>query len=223
MRWRTSRAVAPPALIRMLAWRSRHQGPADARALEAAPVRQPPAPTPSIFLKMEPGRGLSVQRRVPGAAPLQVGVDDLAEPVRRRRAPAGTWPRGPSALGDVERRVVVAEVEPVAVHGAARAVGVEQVGRLDDLIDEHRPLALGRRRQKVQVLPQRPADRGRDAGVVLERRSDPPRGSPDQVGPDDGPALGRHAVVVDGDVRRAVADHDAAEAAVADQDVGAQP
>src|SRR5690606_7381834 len=80
------------------------------------------------------------------------------------------------------------------------------------------------RREEVEVLPQRAADARRDTDVVLQPGEAGRDGLLDEVRVDDGAALGPDAarLRLDADVRGAVADHEAAHAEVADEDVGAE-
>src|SRR6185503_3784452 len=59
-------------------------------------------------------------------------------------------------------RVVIAELHVVRPDRLPLTFLAENVTRLEDLGDEHRPLALGGRREKVVVLPDRAADRARN-------------------------------------------------------------
>ena len=118
---------------------------------------------------------------------------------------------------------VVAELHVVPVHRLPFAVVGQELGRLEDLGDEHRALALRRRRQKVQILPDGAANGARNSDVVLE--SGPVRARPpgDQLR-HHGAALDPELpVVAELEVARGVPDDEAAKSLVADQNVGAEP
>src|SRR4051812_37244985 len=70
----------------------------------------------------------------------------------------------------VKDRVVIAELHVIRSDRFPLAFRAEDFTRLENLGDEHRPLALRRRRQEVQVLPDRTANRARNADVVLDTR-----------------------------------------------------
>ena len=119
--------------------------------------------------------------------------------------------------------VVVAEIHVARVDRLALALRAEDLARLEHLGDEHRALALGRRREEVQVLPDRAADGARNADEVLEPRPAAVHGFRDQVAHHRAALHPELAVVAPALVVRDIADHDAAEALVADQDVRAEP
>ena len=122
--------------------------------------------------------------------------------------------------------IVVAEVDVVGPHGLSLTLLGEDLARLEHLGDEHRALAFGRRREKMEILPDRAADRARYADVMLQ--SGPSSGDrlTNQV-LDDGAALGPELALVAhlAELVRArrVSNHQSAKAAVADEDVGAEP
>jgi hypothetical protein len=128
----------------------------------------------------------------------------------------------------VEHGVVVAEPHVVGAHGPALVLLAEDVAPLEHVGDEHRAVALGGGREEVQVLPDGPAHRARDADEVL----DPAPPALDRVEDevlDDRAALGGQQARValrargaEAEVVGAVADHQAPVAAVADEDVGAE-
>src|SRR4051794_22672832 len=68
----------------------------------------------------------------------------------------------------MEDRIVVAEVDVLGVDRLPLTLFGQDLCRLEDLGDEHRPLARRRRREEVQVLPHGAANSARDADVVLE-------------------------------------------------------
>src|SRR5690606_35712727 len=74
----------------------RHHRPADARALEPAPVDEPAGADALDLLEDAPGRGLGVEGRVALAAPLEVGRHHLAHP---RLVPRLQLERGREQIG----------------------------------------------------------------------------------------------------------------------------
>lgn len=122
----------------------------------------------------------------------------------------------------VQPRGVVAEAHRLAVDARARAIRAEQLDRLDDLGDEHRALAFRRGREEVQVLPDRAADGAGDTDIMLESRPSDGDRMPDEIG-DDHATLGVDPTGTEiRDVARDIAYDEAADAEVADEDVGTQ-
>ena len=76
---------------------------------------------------------------------------------------------------------VVPELHVIPVDGLSLAVLGQQLGRLEDLGDEHRSLSFGLRRQKMQILPDRAADGAGDSDVVLQSRPSALDGLRDQL------------------------------------------
>src|SRR4051812_12422811 len=70
----------------------------------------------------------------------------------------------------VKDRVVIAELHVIRFDHLPLTLRAEDFTRLENLGDEHRPLALRRRRQEVQVLPDRAANGAWNADVVLDTR-----------------------------------------------------
>src|SRR5690606_3543305 len=122
--------------------------------------------------------------------------NDFAEPVHGlRREREGD--RKNDVAPVVEDAVVVSELEIVAVDGADDAILAQDLGGLDDLLDEHGALALRRGREEVEVLPHRAADAARDPDVVVEPAQASRNRGLDQVVVDLDPALGTDAAVVE--------------------------
>ena len=155
-------------------------------------------------------------------APGQVGFHDRPHTrfVARFELERG---REHHVVADVEDRIVVAEVEIRGADGAAFVFLGQQIGLQEHLFEEHRPFAFGRRREEVQVLPQRPADGRGDADVMFEPRESRLHGPFDHVGIEDGAAFGPELARLGPhlDVLGRVADDEAAKASVADDDIGA--
>ena len=116
---------------------------------------------------------------------------------------------------------IVPERHLVAAELPARAGFQEHLARLEDLGDEHGAFALRRRRQEVQVLPHRAADRARDADIVLEPGVTLPDSREDEL-LHDRAALGPQLRSVEPARARSGPDHDPAKAAVTDEDVRPQ-
>src|SRR4051812_1041732 len=122
----------------------------------------------------------------------------------------------------MEDRRVVAELKVAGVHRPAFPLGGEDLGLAGHLGDEHRALAGRSGGEEVEVLPQGASDRRGDAHVVLQPGEPIGNRGVDQVGMNDGATLGADLspLLEDLDFARLVADHQAAESLVADQDVG---
>ena len=181
-----------------------------------------PAPTPSIFWKMEPALGYShrsgwrssrhcrFSRMVSRITSRGVGSS--------RKVTSST-----TSLPHVQNAVVVAELEVRVVHLAHLALFGEDGRALHHLLDEHRPLALRRRAEEVQVLPDRAAHRAGDAHVVLQPAQPARHRHLDQVVVDLDARTGADARLVQPlDGVHLVLDHQPAKPAVAHQDVGAE-
>ena len=123
----------------------------------------------------------------------------------------------------MEDAVIVAELDVVGVHGTPVALGAEDVARLEHLRDEDRALALGSRREEVEVLPDRAAHGARDADEVFESRPAASDRLEDQVAHDRAALDAQPAIRVPLGVRSLVPDDEAAESAIADEDVRAEP
>src|SRR5690349_2445238 len=122
----------------------------------------------------------------------------------------------------MEHAGVVAELHVITVNCFAASILLKQFSRVEDLGDEHRSLALGCWRKKVQVLPNGATNRAWDADIVLESRET----ARDSLGNElchHCPTLNpKPAIIVELEVTRSVPNHQAAEAFVADQNVGAK-
>src|SRR5689334_6992434 len=68
----------------------------------------------------------------------------------------------------MQDRVVVSESHVLRVDRPALALFGEQLSRAEDLGDEHGPLALGGRREKMKILPDGTANGARNPDVVLQ-------------------------------------------------------
>ena len=159
---------------------------------------------------------------MPTAPPAQVLVHD---PMQRDRIPTteleddtqhDVWPM-------VQDARVVAERHRGAIRDHLRAGLREQHTGVKHLLDEHRPLASGGRGEKVQVLPDRTADRARNPDIMLE--SGPPtRDGLTDERRHDGAALDPQAsVVMERELAGGVSYHEAANPAIAHEDVRAKP
>jgi hypothetical protein len=114
-----------------------------------------PAPTPSIFLKIDPA--------TPAEVLLHDPVHDcLVATLELERH----GQRDVTLL--VERARVVAELHVLAINGLSSAVVRQQLRRLEDLGDEHRSLAFWCRGKKMQILPYRSAHGAGNSDVMLE-------------------------------------------------------
>lgn len=201
----------------MLAWMCEMRV-ADAEPLEPALVDEPPGTDAFDLLEDAARAGVHLEPRMAGPAPGQVLLLDAVHlgGIARRQLELHAE-RDLAAA--VQARDVVAELHLIPTHALPLAGRQQQVDCGDDLGDEHRARALRRRRQEVQVLPDRTADRARDADIVLEPGPAGGNGRLDDVG-DDCPALGIHASV-DANVHGvgAVPHDQATHAEVADEDV----
>src|SRR4051812_16625550 len=70
----------------------------------------------------------------------------------------------------MKNRIVVAELHILRPDRLSLIFRAQDFARLEYFGDEHRAFAFGRRRQKVQILPDRAADSARNADVMLETR-----------------------------------------------------
>src|SRR6185437_15043259 len=148
---RTSFAVAWPRFTMMFAC---------IQEICASPWRKPlsphwstsrPAPTPSIFLKIEPALGCHSSHG--WREPRQLRFSCMI-----RCMMAGSlrwsWNVGEHDIGAVMKdAVVIAEVHVIGVHRAPLPFLAQNVARLEHFRDEHRAFPLGRGRVIVQILP----------------------------------------------------------------------
>ena len=194
---------------------------ADAVALEAALIHQPPRAHALDLLEDRPGAGMELEPGMPRAAPAQVLLHHAMHdgPVAARELERR---RQHDVAAMVEDRVVVAELHVVRPHRAPLALLAQDVAPLEHLGDEHRALALGSRGQKVQILPDGSADGAGNPHVVLESRPAALHRFGDDLAHDRAALDPEPAVLVESRVTRDVADDESAKAAVAHEDVGAQ-
>src|SRR5690606_18948646 len=191
-------------------------------ALEAALIDEPARADALDLLEDRARARVEPQVGVPLVAPGEVLAHHGAELLDR----LGLEPEGGGehdVLALVQHRVVVAELHVLGADDAALTLLGEQLARLEDLGDEARALAVGRRREEVQVLPDRPAHGTGDADVVVQPAEPALDARDDQVREDDLAARRPHPVVL-AELHAAglVADDQAAEPAVAHEDVGAE-
>src|SRR5690606_13478670 len=136
-------------------------------ALEAALVDEAARADALDLLEDRAGAGVEPQVGVALVAPGEVLAHDVAQVVHRLRLEAER-DRERDVLPLVQHGVVVAELHVLETDGAAFALLRQQLAGLEDLGDEAGALALGRRREEVQVLPARAAHRAGDADVVVQ-------------------------------------------------------
>src|SRR4051812_22859609 len=128
----------------------------------------------------------------------------------------------------VEHGIVVTEPNVVSPDALSLILFRKNLTRLENLGDEHRPLTLGRRRQKVKILPDRSADCARNAHVVLESGPAFRHRFLDELFDDCAAFRPKQAMVRISAVRpelvcaRGVSDDQSAKSLVADQDVGTE-
>lgn len=173
------------------------------------------------FLEDRASAGMVLEPRMLATAPAQVFLHDaMHNSLLPWFKPEGHGKGNISLL--VERTGVVAEIHVFAVDGHPLAIVCQQLGRFENLGDEHRPLASWGRRKEVEVLPNCAANRAWDSDVVLESG---------QVAFDclryefrhDSSALDPEPTIVhELEVARDVADDEAAKSLVTDEDVGSQ-
>src|SRR5262249_10734058 len=136
-------------------------------SLQTALIDETPGPDALDLLEDRAGARMPIEPRVPAPAPTQILLKDAVH--RRLIASAQAESRSEHEVAPVmEHRIVVTEVHVVRSDGLALTLFGEDVARLEDLGDEHRALAVGRRREKMEVLPDRAAHGARDPDVMLQ-------------------------------------------------------
>ena len=123
----------------------------------------------------------------------------------------------------VECAGVVTELHVVPIDCLSPAIVCQQLGGLENLRDEHGSLSLRSGRKKVQVLPDRSADRAGDSDVVLQTRQSALDGLRYQ--PCHHCSAFHPELAVVGKVQMAgrIPDDETPESFVADEDVGTEP
>src|SRR5688500_3559614 len=136
---------------------------------QAALIDKAAGPYAFDLLEYRAGARMPFQPRVLPAAPAEILLQDpmdrtgiAAHQLERRRED--------DVLPVVEDGIVVAELHIIFADGLAFTFFGQDVARLEDLGDEHRALALRRRRQEVEILPDRAANGARNADVMLDSR-----------------------------------------------------
>src|SRR5512138_2200629 len=194
----------------------------DAKSLEPALIDQSPSANALDLLEDRAGARVDLEPWVTRTSPAQVLLHDTMH----RCGIAGG-----EAKGDRERDFasvvkdarVVAETHVRVIGEVAHAALVEQLGRLEDLVDEHRPFAVRGRRQKMEILPDSTADGARNADVVLQARPSASNRLGDEVAHDNAALAPHAAIFMEANVPSDISDHEAAKSAIANEDVGAEP
>src|SRR5690606_13054154 len=138
-------------------------------ALQPALVDQTSRAHPFDLLEDRACAGVNIQPGVARTAPAQVL---LKYPVHHRRVAALQTKVCAQhvVVLVVKHGIVIAELHVVRVYHSDLTFIVENAAILEHLGNEHRPFPLRRRRQEVQVLPDCPAYRARNADVMLQAR-----------------------------------------------------
>src|SRR5688572_12376726 len=148
-------------------------------AFQAALVHQAAGPHAFDLLEYRTGAWMPFEPGVLAAAPAEILLQDsvdrsgiFARQLERRRED--------DVLPMMEDGIVIAELHIVLADGLAFTFFGEDVARLEDFGDEHRALALRRRRQEMEILPDRAANRARNADIMLDSRPAKARGFLDE-------------------------------------------
>lgn len=118
---------------------------------------------------------------------------------------------------------VVTELHVVPIDCLSPAIVCQQLGGLEDLRDEHCSLSRRRGRKKVQVLPDRSANRAGNSDVVLQTRQAALDGLGYQPCHHRSALHPKPAVVEKLQMAGSISDDEAPESFVADEDVGTEP
>ena len=117
---------------------------------------------------------------------------------------------------------VVAELHVVPIDRLSPAIVCQELGRLENFRDEHGPLSRWGRRKKVQVLPDRSADRARNPDVVLQTRQSALDGLRYQLCHHCSALHPEPAIVEKLQMAGSIPDDETPESLVADEDVGTE-
>jgi len=193
-----------------------------AESLEADLVDEAPGANTLDFLENRARTRVILEPRVLATTPTEIFLHDA---VHDRLVPSleleSHCERDIALL--MERAGVVTELHVVPIDGLSPPVVGQQLCRIEDFRDEHGPLPRRSGRKKVQILPDRSADRAGDSDVVLETRESALDGLRYQLC-HDGPALDPEpAIVEELQVTRGIPDDETPESFVTDEDVGTKP
>lgn len=122
-------------------------------------------------------------------------------------------------------RIVIAEIHVVGADDFTLILFGQDLARIEHLGDEHRSCSFRRRRQKVQILPHRAANRARNPDIVFEPGPTTSNGVLNERLDDRAaltPELASITLFPELMRLRGVSDDQAAKASVSDQNVGAE-
>ena len=194
---------------------------ANAKSLQTTLIDQPSGADAFDLLEDRSRARVDLEPRVTRATPAQVLLHDAMHD----RGVTGGEPKGDRQrdfTSFVQHARVVPELHVRVIGDVPTAALVEQFGGLEHFVDEHRACTVRCGREKMQVLPDRPANRARNADVVFEAGPATSHRLGDQVAHDDATLAPHMAVIGETNVASDISDHEPAEAAVADEDIGAE-
>ncbi len=193
-----------------------------AKTLQSNVIDQATGADSLDFLEDRAGTWMILEPRVLSATPAEILLHDAVhDRFVARLELEGHRQRDVSLL--VERAGVVTELHVVPIDCLSPAVVCQQLGGLENLSDEHGSLPCRGGRKKVQILPDRSANRAGNSDVVLQARQstlDGLRYQPCHYCSAFHPEL---APVEKLQMGGRIPDDEAPESLVADEDVGTEP
>jgi zinc protease len=195
---------------------------AHAKSLQPALVDETSGAYAFDLLEDRPGTRVNLEPRVTRSAPAQVLLHDAMHcaGVTRRELKGH---RQRDLVTAVENARIVPESHVRPVHQMTLVPLIQELGGFEHFLDEHRALTLRRGRQKVQVLPDCPANGARDTDVVLQARQSATDRFRDEIAHDDATLAPHSALLVESHMTCGIANNDPAEPGIPDEYVRTQP
>src|SRR5438874_852907 len=139
----------------------------DAKPLQAALIDQSSGADPFDLLEDRSSARVPVEPGVLTSAPAEILLHDAVEDIgiTLRESKGG---REHDVCPVVKNGIVVCKLHIIGADRATIAFGGQDVARVEDFGDEHRPVSFRGWREKMEILPDGSANRARNAHIMLE-------------------------------------------------------